>query len=94
MIHPRNRLIAGDTLVGDDKHGWYCFGPRVMVSDVDVDFPKPGQEPQFWGVYRWLTDEEEWRWMIDVSRKEDARGLARNLLLNPDYQPEPEQIAA
>jgi len=93
-MNPPKHFPSTDTVVGDERNGWYCFGPRVMLNNVDVDTPKPGQDPQFWGVYRWLEDEEEWRWIIDVSRKKDVRGLTRNLLLNPDYQPEPEQIAA
>jgi len=95
MNHPENRLIAGDTLVGDEHTGWYSWGPRVMRTDVDVDSPREGGAPQFWGVYRWLPEDGgEWRWMFDVSRMEDARELAGRLLLDPDYQPEPEQIAA
>jgi len=94
MNHPKNRLIAGDTLVGAENTGWYSYGPRVMRNDEDVDTPDEGEAPQFWGVYRWLPDAGKWRWVIDVSRMENARGLVRNLLLNPDYQPEPEQIAA
>jgi len=93
-MNPPNHFPSTDTVVGDERHGWYSFGPRVMCDDGVVDVPNPGEDPQFWGVYRWLEDDMEWRWIIDVSRKEDARGLARNLLLNPNYQPEPEQIAA
>jgi len=91
---PPNHNKYCDTIVGDERRGWYSFGPRVMRGDVDVDIPEPGESPEFWGVYRWLEDDMEWRWIIDVSRKEDARWLARTLLLAPDYQPEPEQIAA
>jgi len=93
-MNPPDHYNYCDTIIGDERHGWYCFGPRIMVSDVDVDVPLNGAAPQFWGVYRWLADELEWEWIIDMSRKEDARGLARRLLLNPDYQPEPEHIAA
>jgi len=93
-MRPPNHSKWCDTIVGDEQHGWYSYGPRIMLNDVDVDTPEPGQDAQFWGVYRWLEDDMEWRWIIDVSRKEDAREIARNLLLNPNYQPEPEQIAA
>jgi len=94
MNHPEHRLIAGDTLIGDDSTCWYTWGPRVMRGDVDVDSPREGEEPQFWGVYRWLwEDGGEWRWVMDASCEQDAQASAWKLLLNPDFQPEPEQIA-
>jgi len=92
MHHPTQRLIPGDTILGDDSTGWYSYGPRVLRGASDVETPAEGEAPQFWGVYRWLPDDREWRWVIDVSRREEARALARRLLLNPDYQPEPEAI--
>jgi len=85
---------ASDTVIGDAERGWYSYGPRVMVSDVDVDIPKPGEAPQFWGIYRWVLGEGQWHWILDVSRKARARALVRNLLINPEYTPEPEDITA
>jgi len=93
MDLPHNRLIAGDTLIGDERHGWYSYGPRVVLNDTDVDSPQPGQLPHFWGVYQWNEEYNAWDWIIDVSSKESARGVARKLFFNPDYQPDPEEIA-
>jgi len=82
MNLPHNRLLAGDTLIGDLDHGWYSYGPRVMLNDSDAGSPHPWQTPQFWGVYRWCPDDGgTWEWVIDVNSLENARGVARRLIL-------------
>jgi len=88
------RHPASDVVIGNEVSGWYSYGPRIWIDADTVDAPKDGEAPQFWSVYRWLPDDEEWRWIIDIRRMEDARSLTRRLVLDPNYQPEPEQVAA
>lgn len=74
---------AHDTLVGFAPH-FTSYGPRVdeiyhdAILSTDrrhIRVPNPGEEPHFWGVYRWDPD-THWHWIADCASEEIAYRLA------------------
>ncbi len=67
-----------DTLVGFAPH-FTSYGPRVArLQPPDHRYVEPpgyGEEPHFWGVYRWNLV-NRWQWVGDCASEEIAYRLA------------------
>lgn len=82
-------IPAGDTLFSKADGVFYSYGPRVVdkssahevagATVEDVVAPAEGQEPEFYGVYKWEGEEARWQWVADLSSVEAVQDYLKNV---------------
>lgn len=65
-------LSTSDSLYSKESDVFYSYGPRVEREGGDTEPPAVGEEPQFWGVYKYDNTDRKWIWVVDFDTKEEV----------------------